>query len=166
MYKARVNQQKEISIEPIENGFVIDGKEVPFDIISLSENGFHIIQDYKGYRISVAGVDKENKTVDLVINGQKYLVEVKDRMELLLEKMGMNKSVTNKLNLLKAPMPGMVLQVLVSAGQQVKKGDSILILEAMKMENIIKSPGEGIVKKVLVNAKDKVEKNAVMVEFE
>lgn len=166
MFKAIVNQQKDIALEQGGNSFFIDGKEFQLDIIALSENGYHVIQDNKSYRISVAAIDKENKKVELVINGQKYSVEIKDRMDLLLEKMGMNKGASNKLNLLKAPMPGLVLQVMISAGQEVKKGDSLLILEAMKMENVIKSPGEGVVKSVLVMAKDKVEKNAVMIEFE
>lgn len=60
-------------------------------------------------------------------------------------------------------MPGMVLQVMVESGQQIKKGDAIVVLEAMKMENILKSPSDGVVKTVKVIKGDKVEKNQVMV---
>jgi biotin carboxyl carrier protein len=53
----------------------------------------------------------------------------------------------------------------VESGQMIKKGDAIVVLEAMKMENILKSPADGIVKKVHVTKGDKVEKNQVMVNF-
>ena len=62
-------------------------------------------------------------------------------------------------------MPGKVLRVDVQEGQELKKSDSVLILEAMKMENAIKSPGNGVVKKILVKQGDAVEKGMVMVEM-
>jgi biotin carboxyl carrier protein len=62
-------------------------------------------------------------------------------------------------------MPGLVLNVLVSDGQSVAKGDAVLVLEAMKMENIIKAPADGVVKKVAVVKGDKVEKNQVMISM-
>ncbi|MNR65826.1 2-oxoglutarate carboxylase large subunit [compost metagenome] len=66
---------------------------------------------------------------------------------------------------IKAPMPGLVLNVMVQEGQEVGKGDNLLVLEAMKMENIIKSPDSGIVKKILITKGDKVEKNEVLIQF-
>ena len=71
-----------------------------------------------------------------------------------------------KVNDIKAPMPGMVLQVMVENGQKIKKGDAIVVLEAMKMENILKSPADGIIRKIHVIMGDKVEKNQVMVILE
>ena len=70
-----------------------------------------------------------------------------------------------KLNEIKAPMPGLILDIKVEVGQEVKKGDPILILEAMKMENILKSPGDGIVKAIKVKVKDNVEKGQLLLEF-
>jgi biotin carboxyl carrier protein len=70
-----------------------------------------------------------------------------------------------KINDIKAPMPGMVLSVLVSEGQEVKKGDSLIVLEAMKMENILKSPADGIIKKVVANKGTAVEKNQLLIQF-
>lgn len=72
---------------------------------------------------------------------------------------------SNKVLEMKAPMPGMVLKVLVNAGDEVKKGDNLLILEAMKMENILKSTTDGTVSKVLVKQGDKVEKNQILIQF-
>jgi hypothetical protein len=79
--------------------------------------------------------------------------------------MGLDTKAGKKQGQVKAPMPGMVLKVLAHEGQQIAKGDSLLLLEAMKMENIIKSPVDGLIKKIYIAEKDKVEKNQVMVEF-
>ena len=67
---------------------------------------------------------------------------------------------------IKAPMPGKVLSVVVTEGDEVKKGDAILILEAMKMENVLKAEGDCIIKKVLVNKEESVEKNQVLIELD
>jgi biotin carboxyl carrier protein len=65
----------------------------------------------------------------------------------------------------KAPMPGLILDLKVAPGDVVKKGDVVLILEAMKMENSIKSPGDGVVKEVKVSLKQSVEINQVLIQF-
>lgn len=61
----------------------------------------------------------------------------------------------------KAPMPGLVLDILVEAGQSVNKGDNLLILEAMKMENIIKASGNGVVKNININKKMRLKKPVI-----
>ena len=63
-------------------------------------------------------------------------------------------------------MPGLVLDVKLNVGDSVEKGDSILILEAMKMENVLKSPAEGVVKSIHINKGDAVEKNQLLISFE
>jgi biotin carboxyl carrier protein len=62
-------------------------------------------------------------------------------------------------------MPGMVLNVLVQEGIAVKKGDALIVLEAMKMENILKSPSDGVIKKIIANKGKAVEKNEVLIQF-
>jgi biotin carboxyl carrier protein len=79
--------------------------------------------------------------------------------------MGINSSASGKVNNLKAPMPGLIIDLKISAGDVVKVGESLLILEAMKMENIIKSPCEGIVRVVKIKKGDSVEKGQVLIEF-
>jgi biotin carboxyl carrier protein len=67
---------------------------------------------------------------------------------------------------LKAPMPGLVLQILVEPGQEIKKGDKILILEAMKMENAIKAPADAIVAQIHINPGTAVDKNQLLITFQ
>ena len=70
-----------------------------------------------------------------------------------------------KVNNVRAPMPGLIIDLKVRNGDTVKAGDALLILEAMKMENIIKAPGDATVKSVKVSKGDGVEKNQVLIEF-
>jgi biotin carboxyl carrier protein len=113
----------------------------------------------------VVKADHDTKTFSVKLNGKIYPVELKDRFDILLEKMGMNSSAGSKVNMIKAPMPGLIIDLKVKSGDTVKPGDTLLILEAMKMENIIKSPGEGVVKSVKVKKGESVEKNQVLIEF-
>ena len=71
-----------------------------------------------------------------------------------------------KNNNVKAPMPGLVLRIIAQEGDTVKKGDALLVLEAMKMENVIKAEGEGTIKRIAVAPKQVVEKNTLLVEME
>lgn len=80
--------------------------------------------------------------------------------------MGLNKPKEVILKDIKAPMPGLILDILVKPGQELVKGDAILILEAMKMENVIKAEGNGVVKEVLLEKGAAVEKNQVIIEMQ
>jgi Acetyl/propionyl-CoA carboxylase, alpha subunit len=99
------------------------------------------------------------------VNGRHYPVILKDKFDVLLEKMGMNSNAGAKVNHVRAPMPGLIISLKVKNGDEVKTGDTLLILEAMKMENIIKAPGDAIVKSVKVSMGQGVEKNQVLIEF-
>ena len=111
-------------------------------------------------------VDKETKTCIIKIGQSTLTVHLKDKYDILLQEIGLDIVAGKKVNDIKAPMPGMVLHVMVENGQKIKKGDAIVVLEAMKMENILKSPTDGVIKKIHVSMGDKVEKNQVMVNLD
>ncbi|MCO6495277.1 MAG: biotin/lipoyl-binding protein [Bacteroidetes bacterium] len=119
----------------------------------------------KSYRISVLKFDKESKSATLEINGIKMSLSLSDPMDELLKNLGFDKLMNKGAGEVKAPMPGLVLKVLVESGKEVHKGDSLIILEAMKMENVIKSPIDGTVKAIHVTDKQAIEKNRVMIEL-
>jgi biotin carboxyl carrier protein len=164
MYKATVNE-KVFEIESTESGFQVNGQFQSWDLVKISDGYFHILFNNKSYRAEVIKTDVETKTFTFKINGRNYTVTLKDKFDLLLDKMGMNTTASGKVNTIKAPMPGLIIDLKIKAGDTVKPGDALLILEAMKMENILKSPGEGIVKTVKVKKGDSVEKGQVLVEF-
>ena len=92
-------------------------------------------------------------------------LQAKDRFDLLLERLGMANAATTKVNELKAPMPGLIVDIRVQPGQAVLKGDPLLVLEAMKMENILKAPADGTVSGLKVVLRDNVQKGQVLVQF-
>ena len=165
MSKVTVNKTTSLEIEFADQGITIDGKSFNWDIVKLSDGYFHILHNKKSYKAEIVKADKATKTFTFKINNHIHTAEVKDKFDLLLEKLGMNNSAAGKVNNVKAPMPGLIIDMKVKAGDTVKAGDQLLILEAMKMENILKSAGEGVVKSVKVKKGDTVEKNQVLIEF-
>lgn len=165
MSKVTVNKTTSVEVENTDQGITIDGKSFNWDIVKLAEGYFHILHNKKSYKAEVVKADKSAKTFTFKINNHTHTVEVKDKFDLLLEKLGMNSATSGKVNNIKAPMPGLIIEMKVAVGDTVKAGDQLLILEAMKMENILKSPGDGVVKSVKVKKGDTVEKNQVLIEF-
>lgn len=168
MLKVKVNERKEHNIEFTENSGnkgLIDNKPFEFDAIQIKEGSFHVIKDNQSYNIEITKTDFEQKIFSVKVNGNKYNLSVKDKYDELLKSLGLDSLTANKINNIKAPMPGLVLNLLVEEGSVVKKGDSILVLEAMKMENNIKSPTDGVVKKINVKKGIAVEKNQVLISF-
>ena len=164
MYKVLVNNQ-EFKVEYDSTHQRIDGKPFQADILEFSQGKFHILQDNKSYIAEIIEIKPAEKCFVIKVNNSVYSLSVRDKYDDLLKEMGIDLSAGPKVNDMKAPMPGLVLNVLVENGQTIKKGDAIVVLEAMKMENILKSPSDGIVKKVHVIKGDKVEKNKVMINF-
>jgi len=144
----------------------INGADFNWDLLSITKDRFHILHNNVSFLVTVEKRDEEAKTVTLKINGKRVVVSTKNKMDLLLESMGLDQVKSKKINEIKAPMPGLVLRSIVSIGDTVAKGDSLLVLEAMKMENVIKSPGEGVIAKILVEKGQAVEKNQVLLVFQ
>lgn len=155
MYKATVGDKT----------FDIVPGEINWDLVEYAPNCFHIIHNNKSYRAEIVKADAATKTFTIKVNGAVQTVTIKDKFDLLLEKMGMNASGASKINNIKAPMPGLIIDLKIKAGDTVNAGDALLILEAMKMENILKSPGGGVVRTVKVKKGDSVEKGQILIEF-
>lgn len=165
MLRITLNQQEYLFDKKAET-VMLNGHAINADVVKLDKNKFHVIINNSSYNIELLAKDENAKNQIILVNGQKQNIEIKDKYDDLLKQLGMDKLMGNKANLLKAPMPGLVLKVLVTEGQAVKKGDGLLILEAMKMENIIKASSDGIVKKIHIEEKNIVDKNQKMIEFE
>jgi acetyl/propionyl-CoA carboxylase alpha subunit len=164
MYKAKVNSQLNFEIDLSPKGGT-DAGPLGWDLVQEREGKFHIIRDNRSYKVEVLETDYQSKTFTIKVNGNKYTVELKDRYDELLKSLGMDTYGGSKVNEMKAPMPGLVVDVRVKEGDEVRKGDPVLVLEAMKMENILKAPADVTIKKVNVLKGDKVEKNQVLVNF-
>ena len=143
----------------------LNGQPFAWDIADLGEGRFHVLHEGRSYNAEVVSADYVTKNIVLKINGQRVELSAKDRFDLLLERLGMSNAAATKVNELKAPMPGLIVDIRVVLGQTVQKGDPLLVLEAMKMENILKAPADGTVAGIKVNLRDNVQKGQVLVQF-
>ena len=141
----------------------VNGESVNPDIRKIGDNKYSVIHNHKVYEVEISG--EEDKTYEVKVNGAVYPVALKDKLDLVLEKLGIDQKFQKQNNDIKAPMPGLILDVMVQPGTEVKKGDSLFILEAMKMENVIKSPIDGVITEVAVSVGDSVDKNKILCKF-
>ncbi len=136
------------------------------DATNLGNNKIHVLQNNKAYDCELIAKDIENKTLTVSVNGNKYELKIEDEYDLLVKEMGLSVLTSQKISDIKAPMPGLIIDVLVEPGQAIEKGTPILILEAMKMENVLKAEGEGIVKSIEIVKSQAVDKGQVLIEME
>jgi len=158
-------QDTTYSVEKKGNETLVNHQALTWDLKWMGNRKIHLIQGSQSLEAELLDLDLEAKTIQIRLGHKKTTIQLKDRFDLLLEKMGMNASSASSMKEIKAPMPGLILDIKVAPGDVVKKGDVLVILEAMKMENSIKSPGDGMVKIVRVGLKQSVEKNQVLIQF-
>ncbi|SIQ10291.1 biotin/lipoyl-containing protein [Maribacter ulvicola] len=136
------------------------------DSIVVNANTLHVLDQNSAFKVEMLQTDFSNKKVTLSINGNVYEVKLEDEYDQQIKKMGLLAVTTQKLNEVKAPMPGLIVDVMVEVGQEIVEGTPLLVLSAMKMENVILAQGEGIVKSIKVEKDDAVEKGQLIIEME
>lgn len=165
--KAYVNNNEFVITEKGEAPltFDINGKEVVIDAVTPHKNTLHLLYNSRSYNAELLEYKQEEKLAIIKVNNSIYEVKLKDETDDLLEKLGINKG-SQKVQQIKAPMPGKVLDIRVKEGDTINKGDGLLVLEAMKMENIIKAPDAAKIKKINAIIGKAVEKNEVLIVLE
>lgn len=151
------------------NGFEFEFSEEQidaFDIVKKSAVEFNLLKDHRSVNAKLLTAENNAKNSTIEIDGEIYSVTIKDELDQVLENMGFGLTANKQIKDIKAPMPGLVLEIAVAEGQQVNEGDKILILGAMKMENSITISVNATVKKIAVAAGDAVEKGQVLIELE
>ncbi|MES2703084.1 MAG: biotin/lipoyl-containing protein [Bacteroidota bacterium] len=166
MLQVTVNDKNSYSITNADNQFAINDVAAGIDINQQPNGLISILLNGKSYTAIVENIDKKNKEITLKVNGQLYKAAIKEPIDLLLTNMGLDLKANQKAEPVKAPMPGMILKVLVTPGQQVNKGDGLIVLEAMKMENILKASVSATVKAIKISERTAVEKGTVLIEME
>jgi biotin carboxyl carrier protein len=142
----------------------IEGHSVDYKIETLNEHQWLVFYGDKVTEVEV--LEQKDKQLQLKVNQKIVNVSVKDEMDQLLERLGMDASMTEVVNEVNAPMPGGILNIMVESGQTVSTGEPLVILEAMKMENIIKSPVDATIAQVMVKKGENVEKGQTLIKFE
>lgn len=155
-YKVKVNDFE----------FFFDEEDIKnADVVARSASEFNIIKDKKSANVAITNVSNQFKKMKIDVDGDSFDVEIKNELDQMLDQMGFSASAVKVLKEIKAPMPGLVLSIAVQEGQDVKEGERILILEAMKMENSIVIHGDATIKKINVKPGQAVDKGQVLVEL-
>ena len=159
MIKGVINNgiQSELSNENLIDYEVLEINYLKKEIILL--NGV------KKYKCEILNEIIKNQTYVIKINGHISSIRLMKSVEKTIEKLGINKNFLQNVNVITAPMPGLILEVMFKVGDKVKKGTPLIVLEAMKMENILTSPVDAIIKEIKVKPQQTVEKNNVLINF-
>ena len=162
MIKTRINNKNTFRVEKKGEEYYVNDSFHKCDIQKVEDNIYLLHLNNTTFLAHITQTDN-----DLVINinHNEYQLEIQDENDLILEKLGINQKTVKRHEQLHAPMPGLIIDIMVKNGDVVKSGQPLIILKAMKMENIIKSPHDGVITEVFVKKDQKIEKDAVMIQF-
>jgi len=158
IYKVKVNNEVdfEFNLNKIQN----------LDAQPLSTKKYHVLKENKSFKAEVVASDFLNRKYTVKINSNSYEIDIANELDLLIVEMGLSLGNAQIINDIKAPMPGLILEVNVKEGDQVKEGDYLLVLEAMKMENALTAPRDAVIKSISIEKGQTVEKNQLLIEME
>jgi len=157
-YKVKVNGQFEFDLT------AADVKSL--DILQTAAHEYHVLDDNASYHIKMDKANFIERDYHLKIDNSAFEVAIETPLDALIDSMGYVLGANAMVSNIDAPMPGLILEVSVEKGQEVKENDPLLILEAMKMENVIHSPRDGVIKSITVKKGNTVEKNHTLITFE
>lgn len=136
------------------------------DAVATGPHSFHVLKDNQSYKAEIIAADFVAKKYTIKVNNNTYEVSIADGLDQLISRMGIERGRHKVVNAIKAPMPGLILEINVAVGDEVQENDPLLILEAMKMENSFLSPREGKIKSIAVVKGQAVDKGQLLIEFE
>lgn len=159
--------EKKFNIKVNSFRFSIPQEEInALDLQALSTTNYHVLKDAQSREVEILHEDFLEKTYEILVNSNLYQVKISNQLDTLIKKMGLLVGTEKKMNMILAPMPGIILDVHVKEDDSVKEGDYLVVLEAMKMENTLTAPHDGIVKAVNIKAGETVNKNQLLIEME
>ncbi|WP_299224040.1 acetyl-CoA carboxylase biotin carboxyl carrier protein subunit [uncultured Psychroserpens sp.] len=157
-FKVNANKSFDFDISEIDSSNL--------NSIKTSVNKYHVLYEDSSYKTEIIHSNFNKKSFEVKVNNNTYNIYISNELDVLVKQMGFELSSSKMINEIKAPMPGLILEINVEAGQEVEENDTLLILEAMKMENALTSPRAGIIKSISVVKGDAVDKNQLLIEFQ
>ena len=136
------------------------------DAVRVETDKFHVLHENTPFQVEIITSDFLQKNYTVKVNNNTYTVAISNPLDILIKEMGFETGLTKQVNFIKAPMPGLILEISVVVGQTVKENDNLIILGAMKMENSFLSPRDGVIKTISVMMGDAVDKGQLLIEFE
>lgn len=163
----KINDKEfESSYNKLDSSMIVNGKHYEIELLkNYTPEIFSFAVNNKICQIEIEV--NEDGTSSISLDGFTHEIEITDETKILLKKfITENAGDAAKSAKIKSPMPGLVIKILKEEGHHVVKGDKVIILEAMKMENTIASPIDGVIKSIKVREGVAVEKDALMLEIE
>ncbi len=153
------NRSFEIDINE-EGEIIVDGKRLSVDFQSVADQPvYSMLLDGESFE---GNVSLREKGVEVLVRGRLFVVDVEDeRQRRLREATSIELDQEGEFTL-SAPMPGMVVSIPVEVGQEVEKGDNLIILESMKMQNELKAPRDGEISGIRVSPGDSVDQHQIL----
>ena len=111
----------QFTIKEVDQRIEFDEKNGSIDFIQIDENAYHIIHQNTSYEAKVIEKDFENKTIRIGIQNHQFTFSIQDQMDDLIQKMGFNQGISSKNKFVKAPMPGLVLEIKIRKVTKLKK---------------------------------------------
>ncbi|PZD77010.1 acetyl-CoA carboxylase biotin carboxyl carrier protein subunit [Mesonia sp. K7] len=136
------------------------------DITKINTTKYHLVENYQSIKAEIISSNFLERKYTISINGNTYETHIETPLDILIDQMGLSVNEGQMVNEVNAPMPGLILEISVNEGDEIKEGDFLLVLEAMKMENTITSPRDGVIKSISVAKGETVDKNQVLIVFE
>lgn len=157
------NYQFNLGIEDADNLNQLNFSELT---LGGTKEKIHILHNRQSFSAEILSADFIERNYSIKVNGNTYTVNIETQLAQLIKEMGLSLGKTSVEDEVLAPMPGIILEVNVAEGDEVKKGDFVCVLEAMKMENALTAPRDGIVKSVTIAKGDTVDKGKLLIEFQ
>lgn len=159
-YITRVDNEEYVVEISQENTVLVNGEPYHMDFQQLAGSG--VTSLLLNNRSLEAVVEERDGLWEVLIKGELYTVNVQDERAYRLAQARGGGLVDDGEATIKSPMPGIIIAVPVKQGDVVKKGDKIVILESMKMENELRAPCDGVVAQIQTEAGASVEKDQVL----
>ncbi len=157
-------KSEEIVLILSDDELLLGGQKLKYEIYQVNPYFKLLRIGSKNYRFALC--DREEKSVGYLTEGHYFRYSVQTRLEKAIDEITSHQKESQKIFDVKSPMPGLVLKIKKRSGDIVQANESVLILEAMKMENDIKSPSSGIIKELLADEKQSVEKGTLLFRIE
>ncbi len=164
MAKVKVNGHEHL-IEVNDGKVTVNGKEVQSDLHKIDKENYHLIYNGKSITVKVNNIDLQHQVISLEINGKEFKSHLVRTIEETIDRIAHSGKLASGHQKIISPMPGLIQKIQCTEGQAIMKGEVLVVLNAMKMENIIKAPEDGEIVKILIKEGEQVEKGKVLIQF-
>jgi len=155
-----------VKVNQSYNYLLVDEEINELNVVSESNHEYHILHNNKSFKAELIHRNFNEKKYTIVLNSNTYQIEISNALDLLIDEMGYSMSSSKTLNFINAPMPGIIIGLKIKEGDFLKEGDTLFVLEAMKMENAISCPKDATIKSIFIKIGDAVEKGKLLIELE